>query len=320
MLNYFNNNKKLFFRKKNDVLTDGKNNYPIINSIPRFNKSNIDYAAMWGEQWGHYQLTQFDSYTKTNLTKDRLEFILGKKVKILKNKNILEVGSGAGRFTEVLLKARGNVHTIDASKAVDYNYNNNRKKSKKFKICQADLYNIPYEDSKFDYVICIGVLQHTPDTLKSLKCLWKKVKPGGYLLVDHYEFTIGYYFGLLWIFRLFLKNISNSSSIKICKFIVKIFFPILWTSRNYYYFFRILRKIFPLGFNYHDRKTLNKKQHYQWTELDTHDAMTDPYKRLLTKAKFNKMLRCLNGRIDLLSSLRPGGNGLEARIKKIKKG
>ena len=41
---------------------------------------------MWGEQWGKYQLTQFDSYTKKNLSKDRLEFMLGNKIDILKGK------------------------------------------------------------------------------------------------------------------------------------------------------------------------------------------------------------------------------------------
>ncbi len=318
MIKYFSTQENRYFNKTSKFLVDGKNKFKIVKSIPRFNNNEIDYALMWGEQWGHYQLTQFDSFTKTNLSKDRLEFILGKKINIFKNKNILEVGCGAGRFTEILLKAGANVHSIDASKAVDYNYKNNRKKSKNFKIAQADLHNIPYKNNVFDYVICIGVLQHTPSTKESLKSLWKKVKPGGFLLVDHYEFTFGYYFGFLPFYRIILKHIPNKLSIKICKKIVKYFFPILWFFRNNYFLFRILRKIFPLGFNYHDRKSLKKEQHYQWTELDTHDALTDPYKRLLTKKKFEKLLNQLKGKLELLSSLRPGGNGLEARIKKNK--
>jgi len=316
MIKYFSSEKNCYYNKKLNFLFDGKNNIKIKNSIPKFNDNNIDYALMWGEQWAHYQLTQFDSFTKTNLSKDRLEFILGKDIKTLKNKNVLEVGCGAGRFTEVLLKSGANVHSIDASKAVEYNFKNNKKKSKKFQIAQADLFNIPYKDESFDYVICIGVLQHTPSTDKSLKSLWKKVKPGGKLLVDHYQFTIGYYLGLLPIYRTVLKHIPNKLSINICKKIVKYFFPILWFFRNNYFLFRILRKIFPLGFNYHDRKSLNKEQHYIWTELDTHDALTDPYKRLLTKKQFRNLLNLLKGKIEMLSSLRPGGNGLEARIKK----
>jgi hypothetical protein len=108
----------------------------------------------------------------------------------------------------------------------------------------------------------------------------------------------------------------TKNTIKITKLIVKLFFPILWIFRDYKILFRLIRKIFPLGFNYYDRKDLSKKQHYQWAELDTHDALTDNYKRLLTKKSFNKMLDQLGGEIELLDSLRPGGNGLEARIKK----
>lgn len=317
MINYYNNTIKKFFKKGSTYYFDGQNKVPIIRNIPRFISAKINYAEMWGKQWSVYQKTQFDSFTKTNLTKSRLEYILGFNIEQLKNKNVLEVGAGAGRFTEILLKSKANVHVIDATKAVEYNYKNNKRISNKFKIAQADLYKIPYKNSSFDFVICIGVLQHTPDTLKSLKSIWFKVKKNGYLIVDHYQFTLGFYFGFLWILRLFLKQLSTNHTIKITKLIVKLFFPILWFVRDYKILFRLLRKIFPLGFNYHDRKDLSKKQHYQWAELDTHDALTDNYKRLLTKRSFNKMLDQLGGKIELLSSSRPGGNGIEARIKKI---
>jgi len=317
MINYYSTSSKKFFKKNSICYFDGINKIPILKEIPRFISAQISYAEMWGKQWSIYQRTQFDSSTKTNLSKSRLEFILGFNVKKLKNKNILEVGAGAGRFTEIFLKSKANVHVIDATKAVEYNYKNNKKISKKFKIAQADLYDIPYKDNSFDFVICIGVLQHTPDTLKSLNSIWSKVKKNGYLIVDHYQFTLGYYFGFLWILRAFLKRQPTKYTIKITKQVVKLFFPILWIFRDHKFLFRLLRKIFPLGFNYHDRKDLNKKQHYQWSELDTHDALTDNYKRLLTKKAFSKMLDKLGGKIELLSSLRPGGNGLEARVRKI---
>ena len=317
MINYYNTTSKKFLKKKSIYYFDGVNKIPIIKKIPRFVRRKIDYAEMWGKQWSIYQRTQFDSFTKTNLSKSRLEHILGFSVERLKHKNVLEIGAGAGRFTEILLKSKANVHVIDATKAVEYNYKNNKKVGVKFKIAQADLYNIPYKNNSFDYVICIGVLQHTPDTLRSLKSIWAKVKKGGYLIADHYQFTLGYYFSFLWILRFFLKKIPTNSTIKITKLIVKLFFPILWAFKDHKILFRLLRKIFPLGFNYFDRKDLSKKLHYQWTELDTHDALTDNYKRLLTKKSFSKMLNQLGGKVELLSSLRPGGNGLETRIKKI---
>jgi 2-polyprenyl-3-methyl-5-hydroxy-6-metoxy-1,4-benzoquinol methylase len=316
MIDYYNGLTNRIFKKNSVSYFEGPTKIPIIKKIPRFIKSKINYAEMWGTQWAIYPRTQFDSFTKTNYSKKRLEYILGCSIKNLKNKNILEVGAGAGRFTEILLKCGANVHSIDASQAVECNYKNNKKISNKFKIAQADLYNIPYKDNSFDYVVCIGVLQHIPCSLEGLRSIWSKVKKNGILIVDHYQFTIGYYFSFLPIIRFFLKMLPTKYTIKITKLFVKSFFPILWAVRDNEKLFVFLRRIFPLGFNYSIKKDLTKKQHYQWTELDTHDALTDPYKRCLTKKSFSKMLNELGGKIELLSSLRPGGNGLEARIKK----
>ena len=134
MINYYSIAVNKFFKKNSNSYFDGINRISIIKEIPRFITGKINYAEMWGKQWSIYQKTQFDSSTKTNLSKSRLEFILGFKVEKLKNKNILEVGAGAGRFTEILLKSKANIHVIDATKAVDYNYKNNKKISKKFKL------------------------------------------------------------------------------------------------------------------------------------------------------------------------------------------
>ena len=57
----------------------------------------------------------------------------------------------------------------------------------------------------------------------------------------------------------------------------------------------------------------------EWTYLDTHDALADPIKNLISK---NKMLEILNKfeslKVELISDMRPGGNGIEVRAKKIK--
>lgn len=57
--------------------------------------------------------------------------------------------------------------------------------------------NIPFEDNHFDLVICIGVLMHVLDDHKAIESIYKKLKPGGELLLwignlDN-ETTIEYY-------------------------------------------------------------------------------------------------------------------------------
>ena len=274
---------------------------------------------MWGEQWGKFQLTQFDSYTKKSLSKDRLEFMLGDKIDILEEKKVLEVGSGAGRFTELLADNAQELYTLDASEAIDYNKKNNSKFSNTHFI-QADLFNIPFEDNTFDYVICIGVIQHTPDTLNAIRNLWKKVKPGGTLIFDHYQFTYRYYFGTTELFRFFIKRMENKKSIELCKRLVDLFFPLYWSIRENTTLKRIFKKIIPLGIDTSStRNSLDYDVLKEWTYLDTHDALADPIKNLISK---NKMLEILNkiqtNKIELISDMRPGGNGIEVRAKKIK--
>ena len=146
MINYYSISSKKFFKKNSISYFDGINKISILKEIPRFITSKISYAEMWGKQWSIYQRTQFDSSTKTNLSKSRLELILGFNVEKLKNKNILEIGAGAGRFTEILLKSKANVHVIDATKAVECNYKNNKEISKKYntKLILVQIYLFPY--------------------------------------------------------------------------------------------------------------------------------------------------------------------------------
>ena len=42
---------------------------------------------------------------------------------------------------------------------------------------QADIYKLPFKLEQFDYVYCLGVLQHTPNVQKAFNCLPMMVKP-----------------------------------------------------------------------------------------------------------------------------------------------
>lgn len=82
---------------------------------------------------------------------------------------------GAGCFTELLVNAKAHVHSFDLSIAVEVNKSNIGNQTN-YNVCQANIYEIPYPDEAFDIVICIGVLQHTPNPEKSIESLWKKAQ------------------------------------------------------------------------------------------------------------------------------------------------
>ena len=43
-------------------------------------------------------------------------------------------------------------------------------------VIQADINDMPFADGVFDVVVCLGVIQHTPDTEKTIKDLIQACK------------------------------------------------------------------------------------------------------------------------------------------------
>jgi SAM-dependent methyltransferase len=107
----------------------------------------------------------------------------------MKGQQVLEAGSGAGRFTEVLLSTGADVYSFDYSVAVEANWQNNRA-APNLTLLQGDILHIPFADRSFDKVLCLGVIQHTPDPEQSFFSLASKVRPGGELVLDVYAKSI----------------------------------------------------------------------------------------------------------------------------------
>jgi SAM-dependent methyltransferase len=157
--------------------------FPIKNGIPRF-VADERYAGSFGFQWNKFRKTQLDSHTGLALSSDRL-YLVTQWPRTMKDCVVLEAGSGAGRFTEVLLKTGAKVFSFDLSNAVDANAANNAHKGN-LNLFQASIYDIPVREAIFDKVLCLGVLQHTPDPERSFDSLLRYVKPGGEIAVDVY--------------------------------------------------------------------------------------------------------------------------------------
>lgn len=157
--------------------------YEIRGSVPRF-VADAQYSGSFGFQWNRFRKTQLDSHTGLPLSRDRLLQVTGWPMQ-LGQESVLEAGSGAGRFTEVLAATGAQVHSFDLSEAVDANYANNGGYPN-VTIVQASIYAIPFAPGSFDKVLCLGVLQHTPDPDRSFASLASMVRPGGQLVVDVY--------------------------------------------------------------------------------------------------------------------------------------
>jgi SAM-dependent methyltransferase len=157
--------------------------HPVVANIPRFVPQD-NYAKSFGYQWNMHRRTQLDSNTGMPISRDRL-FLATRWPEDLHGSVVLEAGSGAGRFTEPLVRTGAQIYSFDYSAAVDANCANNGS-APNLKLFQADIYRIPVRKQAFDKVVCIGVLQHTPDPEEAFHSLAACVKPGGQLVIDVY--------------------------------------------------------------------------------------------------------------------------------------
>ena len=201
----------------------------IINDINIFIKEDY-YTDSFGDQWNKFSQTQIDNNFNSH-SYERFFNETGLSKKDFLNKNILEIGSGAGRFTNIMLDhTEGNIYSVDSSNSVFANYKNNKKYiNDRLYLYKSSIYDLPFEKNQFDIVICFGVLQHTPDIKKSIKCLCDQVKKNGLLIVDFYPYN-GFwtFFNAKYILRPITKRMSVQSLEKFFKnkinFFIKIYF------------------------------------------------------------------------------------------------
>ena len=172
---------------KESGLSCGSHDFPVVNDIPRFVES-AGYTENFSFQWNTYRATQIDHGSVTQ-SSNRLWLESGWSPEEIDGTRVLEVGSGAGRFTSVLMaESKCQLTSLDYSNAVEANRANNAQYIEQGRLLlgQASVYELPCKPQSFAKVICLGVLQHTPDFRESLRQLYERVQPGGELVVDFY--------------------------------------------------------------------------------------------------------------------------------------
>ena len=283
--------------------------YPIVNHIPRFVPIE-NYASNFGLEWKLHSKTQYDKYSRSNISEKRF-FEETKWGRDLKGQTILEVGSGSGRFTEQAISTRAFVISVDYSNAVEVNYAAN---GKNCFIIQGDIYHLPLKKEFFDKVLCIGVLQHTPDVKLSFLSLLDFLKVGGSIVVDVYKKNWATIFNTRYYVRPFVKDIAPPKLYEYVKKYIDLMWPLAC----------LIRKIPKIGraINWklliEDYSNLDLKDDMlkEWAYLDTFDVLSPAFDQPQTLRTVRKW--CMEaglGNIDV----NYGYNGIECRAMKVKK-
>lgn len=273
-----------------------------------------NYAEAFGLQWKTYRKTQLDSYTKTTLSLDRARRCIGEECWEALHRpeaQVLEVGCGAGRFTEVLLATGAQVTSVDMSTAVEANQAN-FPQDHRHRIIQADVLHLPFAPRQYDMVFCLGVIQHTPDPEATIHNLYEQVRPGGWLVIDHYTYNLSEFSKLAFLYRAVLRRMRPENGLKWSRRLVDTFLPLHKAVRHSRIGQPLLSRISPVLAYYH-YLPLNDDLQREWALLDTHDQLTDFYRYYRTRGRIRRELEGLGGEAIWCVY---GGNGVEARCRR----
>lgn len=297
--------------REGDALVHADEKFPIVRQIPRF-VAGENYGENFGVQWNRFKKTQLDSYVGFPFSRDRLRRAMGdSQFASMEGLHVLEAGCGAGRFTEVLLEAGAMVTSMDLSSAVDAN-RDNCPIGDRHRIAQADLTKMPFEPMQFDRVVCLGVLQHTPSPELSIQSLWNQVKPGGWLVIDHYTYERRWS-SIRPLFRQYMKRRPRAEAMSFVDKLVNLYHPWHRRFRGFYPAWFILCRLSPITSFYRSYPQLPEHLQREWSLLDTHDSLTDWFKHLRTKEQIVATLKELGGQ-DIWAEY--NGNGVEARCRR----
>ena len=187
--------------------------FPLKNGAYRIVEDD-NYTQNFGYQWNRFAGTQVDKESNLEMSKIRFFAETNWNKEDLTGKNILEVGSGAGRFSQIILDyTKAILYSVDYSNAVEANYKNNGP-HERLHLFQASIYEMPFAKAQFDKVLCLGVLQHTPNFEQSVKSLIDMAKPGAEVIVDFYGIN-GWWTKLhaKYLFRPVTKKMSHEKLI-----------------------------------------------------------------------------------------------------------
>ena len=247
-----------------------------------------EYAENFGKQWKKYRNIQIDSKNNFNISKDFLKNILFNQLDILNNKYVLEIGCGAGRFTEHIVKYAKKCVSVDLSSAIFFNIS---KEKENLILVKADLHKLNIK-KKFDIVICRGVIQHTPDPYETIKKLASFINKDGFLYFDvypkpkinklHPKYSI-------WrpIIQKMIKyeNMDNflNNNIKIL-LRIKRFFKLILFNSNF-----LSDSIVPI-WDYKNKLKISDQLLEKWAILDTLDGLYAKYDNPLSHLEVNNFL------------------------------
>jgi len=245
-----------------------------VRFIPRFVPEE-NYADNFTIQWRRFRQTQLDSHSGVPISEQRFFAQTAWNPTDLDGALVLDIGCGAGRFAEVALACGAEVVAVDYSGAVDA-CRENHLLHPRIHVIQGDIYALPLRAGAFDYIYCLGVLQHTADPAGAFSCLPGFLRPEGRLAVDVYPKT-----GMEWLWpkywlRPLTKRIEPGRLFRIVEAVAPMLLAVSRLIGSMPRIGRKLKYLVPVA-NYEGVYPLTGEQLAEWAVLDTFDMLAPAY-------------------------------------------
>jgi len=256
------------------LLCRGGHQFPITGSVPRFAPSD-SYANSFGLQWNAFRKTQLDSHSGLPISRERFFKESRWTPDELRGKRVLDIGCGAGRFSEVVLAAGAELVSLDYSSAVDACFAN-LGPHPRLTVVQGNVYHLPIKPGTFDYVYCFGVVQLTPDPHAAVLALVPPLKPGGQLAFDAYPRLLSNVLWPKYWLRPITRRMRTERLFTLIQSLVPKLLPVSTALSALPLLGRRLRYLVPV-LDYHGVFPFTEEQHREWSVLDTFDMLASVY-------------------------------------------
>lgn len=167
--------------------------------INKYNTQSL-FGKLWLERYRNKKLNS-SSVLKDLLKRSKIQ------IDNIKNKNVLDLGCGSGRFTIALAKLGTKsctgidlgIEGLNIGKSLS-----KQMKLKNIKFKKGNVLNLPFKDKTFDFIFCKGVLHHTGNTYKGLEELLRVLKPKSKAFI--YLYGKG---GIFWNTRKLMRSVMR---------------------------------------------------------------------------------------------------------------
>lgn len=204
-------------------------------------KKDVEHYYDTSNNWrNELYVDHSQPFNRLLIRRKEYSFKMIERVNQLRRGPALDVGCGPGAYIEELMKRGFEVYGIDLSQEMLNTCKirlsiDDQKFRKNFQI--ADVESIPFDDNKFNIVICSGVLGLLPSDTQAISELFRVLAPGGILLLTVENMMS--FSHIDYVVRKKISELFNSDNSEFSEEDGNLTLKLKWMSQNAGLFYKI---------------------------------------------------------------------------------